>query len=97
MSAIDDIRNARGAIQRVNADVAKTVGEVTDLEQRAKELAKAAVATPLKEIGAVADELRVMINEMAALTNGGPAGPLSGSESPSTPSDGSPENPTQPQ
>lgn len=94
MSALDAIRNARGAIGRVNEDVAKTVGEVAALEQEAKELAKAAVAAPLKEIGAVKAELHEMINELAQLSNGAPGGPLPGSESQSTTSDGSTENPT---
>ena len=94
MSAIDEIRKARGAIQRVNEDVAKTVAEVVNLEQEAKDLAKAAVVAPLAEIGVVKAELQAMVNEMAQITNGGPAGPLPGSENPSTSSDGRPpENP----
>ena len=83
--------------------MAKTVGQVVELEQKAKDLARAAVSTPLSEVGKVVDELNSMINEMAQLTNGAPDlsrlyhapdGPLPGSESPSTPSGGSTENPT---
>jgi hypothetical protein len=98
MSALDEIRKARGAIQRVNDDVAKTVAEVVQLEQEAKDLAKAAVAKPLQEISAVKAELNGMINELAQITNGAPDGPLPGSGNHSTALDGGfVENPTNPQ
>lgn len=92
--ARDAIRSMRGAVGRVTDGILQAKDEIDAAEREAMELTESAKGAQFKELGAIKGELREIINDLKDVSNGPPAGPLSGSESPSMSSGGSTENPT---
>jgi hypothetical protein len=93
MDIVSKIKNARGVVDRVSANIDSKLEVVFGLEKKADELAIKATAPAIRNLDTIAAELTEMVNALEG--NGGP--PLGSSEKASTPSDGpSTENPTQP-
>jgi hypothetical protein len=93
MDILSKIKAAKGAVDRVTANVDKKLETVFALEQKADDLSNKATAPAIRQLDSINSELTEIVNALEG--NGGP--PLDG-DSQSTPSDGqSTERPTYPQ
>lgn len=90
MEIVSRIKNARGVVDRVSANIDSKLEVVFGLEKKADELAIKATAPAIRNLDTITAELTEMVNALEG--NGGP--PLDG-ERASTPSAGqSTERPT---
>jgi len=105
MDILNRIKAAKGAVDRVTANVDKKLETVFALEAKADDLSNKATAPAIRQLDSINSELTEIVSALEG--NRGPSGPLPG-DSPSTPSDGQSaldiklgqlgaENPTQPQ